>query len=509
MSFRLLIESILIESKIDDLKDQYSNHPTLSRTIVDHYHNSLPEGHKSLANLKWMLDRHIEGKLSSGWASDVGQSIAKMNHPSIKPHLEKKQLSQYKDPIELERALAPHLDKIPVKDNSEVVYQSPTLKVTKHPDHKSAMAGAKLPDTNPESKSLNCKASWCVSAEGETGEFLYDNYTKSGEHDMHTVEVTHPDGHTRKYAIIHWAKEYRDEHDVSFNPENFVLNHKEMLKTDLGRSMLGGSELFTETGELKPLHSILVKRKDNVVTRNPIVDKHPDYNDMKVVSHIAENPKKYGKEEAHFAYVRLSNVGSNDDVNGVIEKVSKSPKDYHPYTVGLVAKKMGVDQVKNLARNLPQGHREDNTLANYIGGHKALHPDDIHELMIDKKVPHSIKEVMVVHHNLGPSTVTHIMNNAKDFSTNTKFNAALSSKISREDIHKAVTDPNTDETFRNGAAYNSKMSEDTAKWILDNAERESGGKETHYMNLAANKIRRETTFYTESFEKMVINQFIK
>lgn len=510
MDFNNIIYSILLEGKIDDLKDQYSNHPSMNRDIVNKYHDALPEGYKSVTNLKWMLDKHVSGDLHPSDAENAGADISIMNHPDVKKHLEKKQISQYKSYNELSMAVGKHIDKLPVKDNSEVVYKSPTMKVLRHPDHKSAVFGAKLPDSNPEAKHLNCKASWCVSAGGNQGESYFNDYTDNGKHPMHTVEVTHPDGHTRKYAIIRGAREYRDEHDVSVDPEDFVMSHPEMAKTELGRNMLGRkAELFHDNGEMKPLHDVIAMKHGYEVQRNPLSSYHPDFNNVSVLSHIASNPEKYGKESSHFAYARASSIGEDSDIKGVLDKIKKSPAEFHPYTVALAINRSDVDTVKHMAKNLPDGFTNNQPLMNFIGGHKKLHPDDIHELMTDKSVPHEIKSVMVEHPNLGSATVNHIMNHTEDFDTNTKFNAARGSKISTEDIHSAVTNSNMDTTFRNGAAYNSKMKEETAKWILDNAEKESGGNRVHYMNLAANKIRNETTWYNESFEEMVINQIIK
>lgn len=511
MDFNSLIESILLEGKMDDFKDSYANHPLLSRNIIDSYHDALPEGHKSVANLKWMLDRHIDHGLHPRDSKKVGKNIALFHHPDVKKHLAKKQLNQYATSAELEHAIAPHAEKLQEgKDKSEVVYHSPSLKVMHHPDHPSAVAGAKLPESNSEHGYLGGKASWCVSAASDGGEAHFKAYTGQGQHQMHTIEVTHPEGHTRKYAVIHGAGEYRDEHDAYFDPEKFVMkDHPEMLKTHLGRQMAGkAGEIVNEKGEFKPLHQVITQQNGPETERNPAAAHHPDWHNPKVLGDIASDPKKYGKSISHFAWDRLRGIGSDEALSAMhkpLAAMAKHPEDYHSLTIAQGVRNSAGEPLKTLVRNIPDSHHDNNPALGFaLKNHSYTNASEIHDMMTDPKVAPRTKEALVQHVSVAPHTIRHIMNHPQDYNTNTKFAAGGHSNISREDIHAAVTNSHTDESFRNGAAYNSKMGEHTAEWIINNAHKESGGKEHHFMNLAAHKIRRETTMY-ESFEGMVVN----
>lgn len=507
MDFNSLIESILLEGKMDDFKDSYANHPLLSRNIIDSYHDALPEGHKSVANLKWMLDRHIDHGLHPRDSKKVGDAIAKFHHPEIKKNLERKQLSQYKTSGDLFNAIAPHEGILKnASDKSTVVYHSPTMTVKEHPDHESAIHAGKLPASNPHAADLNHKASWCVSADSEGGKDAFEHYTEGGEHKMHTIEVTHPDGHTRKYAVIHGASEYRDEHDKEFDRDEFATKHPEIMKTKLGHQIAGAGvrSLFDERGEIKPLH---------VAISNGAVWHHPERNNVDALKHIATNPEHYGAMEATLANRHIKEnthiehperIAALGEIAG---HVATNPSKFLAPHVRDSIQYMNTEQTKALARNLPEDPERNSfhhpSVLNRFTMHNELHAHDIHELMTDDRVHNDVKAELIQHPRTSAETVDHVVNNPAKFDANTKFRAGFGDQISQHTIHSVVTDPHADEILRNGAVYNTRMGEHTKKWILDNAEKESGGSVTHFMNLAANKIRRENPL-KESFESMVV-----
>ena len=242
MNFQFLIEDILNESKMDDLKATSG----LSGPTFDAIHdNALPVKEKNATSMRWLVDRHNAG--------DEGITNPS-NHPALQKSMtqhglqkakgtlpaNQKNLNQFKSISHLHDAMKPHVDAadaaVEAKDK-EIIFQNDTHIVRKHDSHESMKAAAKLSKENPNYAKCNGKATWCVSADNAGGATLHNQYTQSGKHPFYTIEHTgkHQTDPHRKYALLADPErtperknvEFRDEPQTNENNEDAIKDYIE------------------------------------------------------------------------------------------------------------------------------------------------------------------------------------------------------------------------------------------------------------------------------------------
>ena len=258
MSFKKHLILSLLEGKLDDVKEKYSD---IDDNTKQRILKSIP--HQNAQHFDWALKQRQNLNLNTDDTSLHQLHDTLSNFNQHKDKLQKKNIHQYKSVDELSHATEPHLQP---KDD-EVVYHSPTMKVTKHNNHESVIKSAWLQPDNEKRNETNHpgKAEWCVSAHSLSGTQKYNEYTMHGKNDFYTIETKTPNG-SRKYALVKTNHqplskvELRDEKnqkpyvdntkyesysiqdDSPYNHINrFVKNHPEIMKTPL-HSFFSGAD---------------------------------------------------------------------------------------------------------------------------------------------------------------------------------------------------------------------------------------------------------------------------
>lgn len=258
MIFKKHLLFSLSEGKIDDVNEKYSDIDAHTKSkILD----SIP--HSNAQHYDWALKQRQNLNLNTDKDSleQLNNTLTSFN--THKDKLSKKNIHQYKSIDELSNATEPH---IKPKDD-EVVYQSPTMKVTKHNNYQSVIKSAWLQPDNEKRNDTNMpgKAEWCVSAHSIAGHEKYKEYTMNGKNHFYTIETKTPTG-SRKYALVKTPHlplskaELRDEKDQKPYVDNtkyesysiqddspynhinlFAKNHPEIMKTPL-HSFFSGTD---------------------------------------------------------------------------------------------------------------------------------------------------------------------------------------------------------------------------------------------------------------------------
>ena len=254
MNLSSIFESILNESKMDDLKATGSVPEDTFNQLHD---NALPVKEKNATSMRWLLDRHAagdEGVTNPANHSLVQKSMTQHGLQKAKGNLpaNQKNLNQFKSISHLHDAMKPHVDaadaKVEAKDK-EIVFQNDTHIIRKHTTRESISAAAKLSKSNPEYVKVNGKATWCVAADGDGGKELHNQYTQSGKHPFYTIEHTanHPDDPHKKYALLHnpertdrgESTEFRNAAQDNDNSEEgikrYIEDNHEIMHTDAGK----------------------------------------------------------------------------------------------------------------------------------------------------------------------------------------------------------------------------------------------------------------------------------
>lgn len=224
MTLENLFESILAEGQLEDMRDRHAANG-LHPDVFNHlYHNALPNNNKSLGDADWLAHRELAGEGVAENHEHVKHIMTEFSKPAIKANLQKKKANQYKSFSELEAAVTPHIGSaVSAKEKSdagtEVVFQNDTHIVRHHKTQESMEKAASLPLGNPHREECDGKATWCVSASGQSGKDHFANYTENGKHPFYTIEHTanHPTDPHRKYAVL--VDPSRNVHEHEFRDE--------------------------------------------------------------------------------------------------------------------------------------------------------------------------------------------------------------------------------------------------------------------------------------------------
>jgi len=251
MNFKKHLLFALSEGKIDDVNDKYTELPENEKQNVL---KAIPHGNAQ--HYDWALKHHSQSPLD---LNDLHNTLKTFN--DNKDKLSKKNIHHYKSFSDLKQTVSQFKPK--PKDHT-VVYDSPTLRITQHHTHQSAIEGGTLKKENPHCQELNGKAKWCVSADSSTGKTRFDSYTKNGSAPLYTIDDK---TNKRKYALVADkaqgidAAEIRDEHNnyphykmenddyerhISKNPDDheihhFIKKYPELMHTPL-KSFLSGED---------------------------------------------------------------------------------------------------------------------------------------------------------------------------------------------------------------------------------------------------------------------------
>lgn len=288
MTLHLTLVNILLEGKLEDLMNhqQFSDIPD---SIKNGYKNKIPNNNTN--HLRYILSQHQLGHVKPN--DDIHHVLSTFD--KVKQGLDKKQVNQYKTFDDLKIAVEPYKDvktkKEQLESDTNIIYHTPTMKITKHDSHDSAIEAAILHKNNEmyHHTNLKGKAEWCVSTENQNGKNAFDLYTNPDniKHDMYTIETP-----TRKYAFIHNTSiplskvELRDEKDNNPYVEDsevadnkltetdnhvtrFVHHNKEILKTPLKDFFIGEhKKIYNELEKHHNDNIEIPKKLSNAIYKN-------------------------------------------------------------------------------------------------------------------------------------------------------------------------------------------------------------------------------------------------
>lgn len=360
MIFKKLLVFSLLEGKIDDVNEKHYDIPdTEKQNILTH----VP--HQNAQHYDWALRQHSSSPID---VNDLKETLTSFN--THKDKLKKKNIHQYKSLDELKTVVGEFKEK--PKDHT-VVYDSPTMSITQHHTHESAIEGAKLPKDNPYHEELNGKATWCTSADSSTGKQRFDQYTKDGRVPLYTI---HDKKNNRKYALAadHTddleKTELRDEHDnfpfstpasTDSGPhvKRFIEHYPEIMKTPLKDFM---------SGEQHKIHSDI---KHNILSGTytdsdvDTIFKDPQHTASRYM-HVSMNPQDVKKHHIDSFFKNFNHDGYESNTrdkliehpdldSSHIDTVLKS-KSATPYTKEVMIRKSTAVSPRNIDTALDIEH---------------------------------------------------------------------------------------------------------------------------------------------------------
>ena len=259
MNFQLMLEEILLEGKIDDIKDSY---PNISTDIKDKYHEMSGDNGN---HLRWLLDLHKKGGDNTPIHSqhNVQELLSTLSNKAISSKLERKNIGQYKSVDDLHSTISPFIGtNLSVKDKAkkgtEMIYASPTMTIRRHNNQESCIKAGILPDNN---KTKQDKAAWCISADSDDARALHDHYTHENAIPIYSIEHHHEDGSSSRHMLVadpfktESTVELRDEHDYKpgFNNKtdtnDTILTDYKKKYPEINKTPLSG--FFNDSPEKK------------------------------------------------------------------------------------------------------------------------------------------------------------------------------------------------------------------------------------------------------------------
>ncbi len=247
MRFENLLESLLLEGKIDDINNQFPHIPSEVKTNIL---NRMPNPKSPDVNhYQWLLKQHSLGNLND--SHDIHDILSKFS--KNKTTLKKPKLNQYSSIDELHQAVnglesASVSKKQQAAKDTTVLYSSPTMIVRQHHSHKSCIEAAKLPNSNLVKSTVKSvegeqigKANWCVSADSTDGLDNYYEYTKRGKNPVYSIDTIYPDGSTRRHIYVtnnslfnpEFRNETQDNREYDLNFRKFAKDVPEIMKTPI------------------------------------------------------------------------------------------------------------------------------------------------------------------------------------------------------------------------------------------------------------------------------------
>lgn len=385
-----LYESILLESAMEAMRDRFHQDHGLHPDVFNHlYHNALPENNKSLGDMEWLANREVKGENVAENHETVKHIMTEFAKPAIKSKLQKKKANQYKTFQDLHDAVAPHLGTAPTKkekeeEGTETIYKSDTHIIKKHMTQESMVKAAFLPDKSPVRDKIGgedgkCKATWCVSVEGDQGKNYFNSYTNRGQHPFYTIEHTakHPTDPHRKFAVLadpnrdEMTHEVRDELQVGrMDLGVYAIKNQSILHTQPGQyisNMIGLSHIPKGISYKEKGGDVKIEKKEGggyIKTRNvnsynsfehlnDNFDLHGPY-ETESLSYRKTGNYKDGKRHGEFTYSekisgktinrenwnegKISEEKQFNSINGNLESHTKYDEnerpiekiDYHP-----------------------------------------------------------------------------------------------------------------------------------------------------------------------------------
>ena len=296
-NMKMLLESILLEDKLSDLQSRYSHiHPD---TIKDIWHNGVPSNNQG-KYIDWSIKENIKSHNPSRTKNALEiydrnkDKIGKFNHQwSVD---------------DLESITHPFTDEgksfnKKAEEGTSIHYEDSDIIIKQHSNHPSAVKAGFLHVDNSCYNNTNepGKAQWCVSANSEEGNSLFNNYTESGKYPLYTVE--NKKDKTKTAVVLNPNKnpELRDEHDKALKPYQVIYNHPNIINSELGNKLLN----MGNTKEI--LDKVPVNASENQLLKG-LNDSDSDVR-MAAVSHpkASEQMLLKGLEDTHWA-VRKSAV---------------------------------------------------------------------------------------------------------------------------------------------------------------------------------------------------------
>ncbi len=248
MSFiQTLLESLLLEGKIDDINNQF---PHIPNEVKSNILQRMPNPKSPDTNhYQWLLKQHSLGHLTD--SHDIHDILSKFS--KNKGTLKKPKLNQYSSINELHQAVngleaAPISKKQQAAKDTTILYSSPTMIVRQHHSHQSAIEAAKLPDSNQVKATVKSaegeqigKANWCVSADSTEGYTRFNHYTNGGTNPVYSIDTIYPDGSTRRHIYVtdnskrtpEFRNEKQDGSEYDLNYTKFAKENPEIMKTPI------------------------------------------------------------------------------------------------------------------------------------------------------------------------------------------------------------------------------------------------------------------------------------
>lgn len=242
-----LLETLLLEGKIDDINNQF---PHIPNEVKSNILQRMPNPKSPDTNhYQWLLKQHSLGHLTD--SHDIHDILSKFS--KNKGTLKKPKLNQYSSINELHQAVnglgaAPISKKQQAAKDTTILYSSPTMIVRQHHSHQSAIEAAKLPDSNQVKATVKSaegeqigKANWCVSADSAEGYTRYSHYTNDGTNPVYSIDTIHPDGSTRRHIYVtdnsrgnpEFRNEKQDDTQYDFKFKKFADENPEIMKTPI------------------------------------------------------------------------------------------------------------------------------------------------------------------------------------------------------------------------------------------------------------------------------------
>ncbi len=273
-NMKVLLESILVEDKLSDLQSRYSHiHPD---TIKDIWNNGVPSNNQG-KYIDWSIKENIKSHNPSRTKNALEiydrnkDKIGKFNHQwSIN---------------DLESITHPFTDEgksfnKKAEEGTSTHYEDSDIIIKQHNNHPSAVKGGFLHVDNSCYNNTNepGKAEWCVSANSEEGNSLFNKYTESGKYPLYTVENKKDKTKTAVVLNPNRNPELRNEHDRALNPYQIIYNHPNIINSDLGNKLLNmwNTKEILHKAPINASEQVLLKGldDDNYNVRGAVIN-HP------------------------------------------------------------------------------------------------------------------------------------------------------------------------------------------------------------------------------------------
>lgn len=269
---KLYQQKILTEATNDDINRVAKQHPTLDRSVIQHYADTADiKPGKGSRYLDWLVKGHVNGTHSPEDSGRLKDALG--DFEKYKGKLEKKDINQYKHVSELEDAVAPHKGIVSkTAANKESTYWE-------NPEHHEKIydngKGLKVYHTKTKEASQaiyggghtagGCHSSWCTAARSDRN--MFERYSDGGKNPLYQIHT--PDG---KVYQDEFSGDYsgglRDATDKSVSRQSLVKEHPDLAKVP---AFQGKDISYTSPGPKldEALHNEIAKGKYDDVLAHP------------------------------------------------------------------------------------------------------------------------------------------------------------------------------------------------------------------------------------------------